>query len=353
MPLVFPRSKPLGANHSRAQSAISEDSTFPTKVIDYLKFDIFDSKTKQIIDDGTIYLYLPAGMKESYGVKYNGVELGFAGNAVLTEAGKVIESGGELDEGFGERMKQAAGTGKSALLYGAGAKFISGAVGLSGVGTASNLGANDASALIDQKIFNPYEKAIFAGVNGFRSHNFNFNLVPKSSQDVSDIYRIVDTLRLSMLPGVSSNNKWLTIPEFFKISIVRYSDSGNSETISNPRNGSRGGMLNLLMQFPTELVLKNMSVDFANDTLQTTNEGQDLVDFGPSAYRLSLAFQETAYLTKESFAGFGRGQGMTLNATGGHASDPPTRNNNVRSSRGARSLGRNVGDFFNNLSNFA
>ena len=112
-------------------------------------------------------------------------------------------------------------------------------------------------------------------------------------------------------------------------------------------------MLNLLMQFPTELVLKNMSVDFANDTLQTTNEGQDLVDFGPSAYRLSLAFQETAYLTKESFAGFGRGQGMTLNATGGHASDPPTRNNNVRSSRGARSLGRNVGDFFNNLSNFA
>ena len=96
-----------------------------------------------------------------------------------------------------------------------------------------------------------------------------------------------------------------------------------------------------------------MSVDFANDTLQTTNEGQDLVDFGPSAYRLSLAFQETAYLTKESFAGFGRGQGMTLNATGGHGSDPPTRNNNVRSSRGARSLGRNVGDFFNNLSNFA
>ena len=158
MPLVFPRSKPLGANHSRAQSAISEDSTFPTKVIDYLKFDIFDSKTKQIIDDGTIYLYLPAGMKESYGVKYNGVELGFAGNAVLTEAGKVLESGGDLDEGFGERMKLAAGTGKSALLYGAGAKFISGAVGLSGVGTASNLSANDASALIDQKILTHMRK---------------------------------------------------------------------------------------------------------------------------------------------------------------------------------------------------
>lgn len=352
MPLVFPRSKPLGANHSRAQDAISEDSTFPTKVVDYLKFEIFDSKKKQLIDDGTIYLYLPAGMKETYGVKYNGVELGFAGNAAVTEAGKIIESGGEIDEGFGERMKQAASSGKSALLYGAASKVISGSVGLSGVGNASNLGANDVSALLDQKIFNPYEKAIFAGVSGFRSHNFNFNLVPKSSQDVSDIYRIVDTLRMSMLPGVSSQNKWLTIPEYFKISIVRYTDNGNSETIQNPRNGARGGMLNLLMQFPTDLVLKNMSVDFANDTLQTTNETQDLVDFGPSAYRLSLAFQETSYLTKESFAGFGRGQGMTLNATGGHGSDPPTRNSVMRS-RNARSLGRNIGDFFTNSGNFA
>ena len=352
MPLVFPRSKPLGANHSRAQDAISEDSTFPTKVVDYLKFEIFDSKKKQLIDDGTIYLYLPAGMKETYGVKYNGVELGFAGNAAVTEAGKIIESGGEIDDGFGVRMQEAAKSGKSALLYGAASKVISGSVGLSGVGNASNLGANDVSALLDQKIFNPYEKAIFAGVSGFRSHNFNFNLVPKSSQDVSDIYRIVDTLRMSMLPGVSSQNKWLTIPEYFKISIVRYTDNGNSETIQNPRNGARGGMLNLLMQFPTDLVLKNMSVDFANDTLQTTNETQDLVDFGPSAYRLSLAFQETSYLTKESFAGFGRGQGMTLNATGGHGSDPPTRNSVMRS-RNARSLGRNIGDFFTNSGNFA
>ena len=329
MPLVFPRSKPLGANHSRAQSAISEDSTFPTKVVDYLKFDIFDSKTKQIIDDGTIYLYLPAGMKESYGVKYNGVELGFAGNTVLNEAGAIIDSKGEIDDGFGVRMQEAAKSGKSAMLFGAASKVISGAVGLSGVGNASNLGANDVSALLDQKIFNPYEKAIFAGVNGFRSHNFNFNLVPKTSQDVTDIYKIVDALRMAMLPGVSGENKWLTIPEFFKISIVRYSDSGESETISNPKNGARGGMLNLLMQFPTELVLKSMSVDFANDTLQTTSEGQDLVDFGPSAYRMSLAFQETSYLTKESFAGV----------------DPPSRNGIRRPSRGARSLGRNIGDF--------
>ena len=329
MPLVFPRSKPLGANHSRAQSAISEDSTFPTKVVDYLKFDIFDSKKKTIIDDGTIYLYLPAGMKESYGVKYNGVELGFAGQAVLNEAGKIIDSGGEIDDGFGVRMQEAAKSGKSAMLFGAASKVISGAVGLSGVGNASNLGANDVSALLDQKIFNPYEKAIFAGVNGFRSHNFNFNLVPKTSQDVTDIYKIVDALRMAMLPGVSGENKWLTIPEFFKISIVRYSDSGESETISNPKNGARGGMLNLLMQFPTELVLKSMSVDFANDTLQTTSEGQDLVDFGPSAYRMSLAFQETSYLTKESFKGV----------------DPPSRNGIRRPSRGARSLGRNIGDF--------
>ena len=35
--LVFPRSKPYGANSSSAQDAISKDKTNGTEVVDYLK----------------------------------------------------------------------------------------------------------------------------------------------------------------------------------------------------------------------------------------------------------------------------------------------------------------------------
>ena len=42
--LVFPRSKPYGANSSSAQDAISKDKTNGTEVVDYLKITIYDPK---------------------------------------------------------------------------------------------------------------------------------------------------------------------------------------------------------------------------------------------------------------------------------------------------------------------
>ena len=42
--LVFPRSKPYGANSTSAQDAISKDKTNGTEVVDYLKITIYDPK---------------------------------------------------------------------------------------------------------------------------------------------------------------------------------------------------------------------------------------------------------------------------------------------------------------------
>jgi hypothetical protein len=84
---------------------------------------------------------------------------------------------------------------------------------------------------------------------------------------------------------------------------MRYKGSGDSETISAPGDGS--GTLARIMQFPTNLVLTDMSVDLSPDgnyaSLQTYL-GDPTADYGPVSYNMRLAFKETSYLTKESFA---------------------------------------------------
>ena len=87
--LVFPRSKPYGANSTNATDAISKDKTNGTEVVDYLKISIYDPKEgnnssynnakKNLANNDKIkrstYLYLPNKLREGYQTKYNGVKL--------------------------------------------------------------------------------------------------------------------------------------------------------------------------------------------------------------------------------------------------------------------------------------
>ena len=56
MPLVFPQAKPIGVNSTSSQDAIRSEAAFPTQVIDYLKFDIFDQKTDTNKDLSLIHI---------------------------------------------------------------------------------------------------------------------------------------------------------------------------------------------------------------------------------------------------------------------------------------------------------
>ena len=87
MALVFPKAKPIGVNSSSSQEAIRGSAAFPTKVIDYLKFDIFDQKTNTLVDGtSSIYLYLPTTLEEKHTQNWEAVSLGPAGNAALEAA---------------------------------------------------------------------------------------------------------------------------------------------------------------------------------------------------------------------------------------------------------------------------
>ena len=320
MALVVPRVKPVGTTSNGIREAVGDDMSFPTQAMDYLKIDIYDSKSNNpysYIGGGgpgrtssgrakeTIYLYLPAGLTETYTTRYNQVAVGGGGQAVM----KGIKDG---TSDIGNTISSAAEQLKSQL---------AGQVAASGVNLANlgqtNLSFNDITALSAKAILNPYEETTFQGTD-YRKHNFTFRLAPRSPEDVVAITKIIQTLRVSMLPGKNGSSggqgdlftaidsgagrgdRWLTIPDFFQLSIVRYKNNGNevSDKMDKPET------LSFMMKFPTKTVLTNMSVNMTPDgQLNTLRNGatgdNDDYDYGPSAYDLTLQFDETAFLTRD------------------------------------------------------
>jgi len=292
--LIFPRTRPTGANSVTGRQAIGADAAFPTQVIDYMKFKVIPAGGKGT--GNTIYLYLPPKLSEKFNAKYNGVELGAVGAAAVQAFKNVGPEG--IGDGFGEQVKAMAQGAKPALGYSIGSEVINKVVGMTG--GSGNLTPGNLSALTKGRIFNPYEETIFQG-SEFRDHTFNFKLVPKNATDVKAIYDIIQAFRIAMLPEEDGKH-WLTVPDKFRIELVRYSGGALGETITTPSKNL--STLSKLMRFPHDLVLHDMQVDYSPDGnyagLQAAT-GNTSIDYGPVSYDLTLSFKETKYLLKKHY----------------------------------------------------
>tara|TARA_B100000214_G_scaffold317220_1_gene251023 strand:- start:45 stop:527 length:483 start_codon:yes stop_codon:yes gene_type:complete len=117
-------------------------------------------------------------------------------------------------------------------------------------------------------------------------------------------------LRDSMLPGMDgTTNSWLTIPRFFKASMVRYSPPvSGGNIIDGEESLKEPAMLSYIMQFPVKMVLTGMEVNLTPMGSHTslrdmTKNGDANSDQGPAAYKMTLNFDETAFITRNLLAG--------------------------------------------------
>ena len=311
--LVFPRSKPYGANSTGAQDSISKDKRKGTEVVDYLKITIYDPKEganssynyikENHVNTDTvkksIYLYLPNKLREGYQAKYNGVKLGPLGGAALGGINDAIGEGGLNTESLGDSIKEMADAAIPTAGFNLGANMINEVLSRAGGG---GLTGNNLAALTTGKVFNPYEETVFQGMQ-FRDHKFDFLFAPKSQSDVETITDIIETFRISMLPGKDGDH-WLTIPDYFRVEIVRLVSNEEEEVLYPTTGAVTKGVLQKIMQFPSKMILANMDVDLSPygpyASLKSVG-GDDTYDFGPVAYRMSLSFKETSLLSRESY----------------------------------------------------
>ena len=323
---MYPMTSPRGP--SKGDESINPESQFSTKAIDYLKFTVYDPESganpynyvdgplgggpgaKQIGNDTTqknsifktIYLYLPHQLKEQYGVNYEKAALGAFGAAGID----AVQQGATNDE-LATRLSEAADSGKSEIAFSAMSGIFNNAT--QALGLEGNISKNQISALAKGRVFNPYEETVFKGVN-YRSHSFDFDMSPRNPKEAIEIQEIISCMRESMLPDTNGiNARWLTIPRFFGCEIVRYTPRGFGAEIQG-EGLNKPASLSALLRFPTNLVLTSMNVDLTPSGQNTSlrqgfNELENgtLEDYGPASYRLSLSFDETAFVTRNMLTG--------------------------------------------------
>ena len=357
MPLVYPRSI------TGSSLGISRGDSFETAFVDYLQIKIYSSEKGnpytyigqgsgtnsnygegQVLGGGgeaegsineTIYLYLPPQLKESYSTQYQKTTVGAAGMAALdafanAAAGqeqslinKIQETAkGVTPQFVMDKIGSAVGTVNSAIM---------------GSGNAGNLDANSVAALTKRKIFNPYQETTFRGTN-YRSHTFTFQCQARNPREAQELFRIIAALRKAMLPGLqdstdedpsagngiaddvegetnqnlvnaafrggaAGSGRWLTIPDYFRLDIIRVEGKANADGEVEMTGSSPMG-LKRIMQFPTRLVLKDLNLNLSpNGPYNSLKDALDTsVDYGPANFQMTLTFDETAFLTKASLA---------------------------------------------------
>ena len=323
---------------------IGEGRRWPAKSIDYLKLTIYDPEktspytwvgstgeqygtfgggtASEAGIHGSIYLHMPHSLNENYQVRYNKATLGPFGGAL--QAGMDAAAGGGDLEKVTSALQSGAQTGAGQLVF----NSIASAFGMANqaLGSDGNINRDQLLALTKQRVFNPYEETVFEGTN-YRSHSFDFDLVPRNGAEVDQIRNIITLLRDSMLPGMDgASNQYLTIPRFFKMSMVRYHPpetgviSGGTEKLDQPAG------LSYIMQFPVKMVLTAMDVNLtpggSHTSLRDMSSKADdqKIDHGPAAYKLNLSFDETAFITRNLLRG-GSGYSDTWDGTGTKTGD--------------------------------
>lgn len=327
---VYPEPEDLKFN----DPLIEDTAEFRSEPRDYLKIQIISSENNSysnyvsrsggaagsfnqtnISSSDTIYLYVPSNLSESYQQGYNTESIGMMGAGVLN-----MMNGRSDMQSMSAELKGAAQGLKPEIAINAMAGALSGINQL--VGTESSLSNNGVAQLTKGAVLNPYKELIYQGTD-FRSHQFSFKLVARSFKDSDVINKIIETIRYAMHPGISgvmpdeqfgtetdkfnptkfnaSADRWLLLPDFFKLELVRVSGAGV---------GGQNQKLEKLIQFKTYCVLEGMTVNFTPDgnysPIKTYSTGANFGDYGVVAMQMDLQFKETAMLTKANWNAAGR-----------------------------------------------
>jgi hypothetical protein len=285
----------------------------------------------------TIYLYIPQTLSESYQQGYNTASIGMLGAGVLNAMGARSDTASMAGE-----IKQAAMGLKPEAALSAMASGISGVANIAGVG--GQLDANGVSQLTRGAILNPYKELIYQGTD-FRSHQFSFKMVARDLAQANTINSIISTMRFAMHPGIAgvggdeefgtdtktentsgtqngtqsasqaakvdnsktstynfqgqptNADRWLLIPDFFKLTFVRF--------VPGVKDGQGAKKLNRIVQLPVFCVLEGMSINYTPDgQYNPLKRGENTDDdLGVLAVQMDLQFKETAMLTKVNFGG--------------------------------------------------
>jgi len=230
-------------------------------------------KTTTRITD-SVALYLPPNVSDQTSAAYNDASTGIIG-LVAAGGGKFLDAMRRND--YQEAASQLIG-GVKAISEEALIRSSAGIVDLISGGEGDTLGL--ANKVFGQAM-NPYMEVIFDSM-AMRNFTYNFTFAPKNAQERDDVQDIIKLFRYHMAPELKgSQHRFLTLPSTFDIHYMyQHSKDYASEN-------------NFYSKIAT-CVLKDCAVDY------TPNGVKSFQDGSPTQITMSLSFQETELLTKQS-----------------------------------------------------
>jgi hypothetical protein len=221
---------------------------------------------------GGVALYMPPGVKVSYGADTGHTELGLAGMGAkaISEAMGAKNTAGQVE----------------AVLKGIGGGALSAARKLA-VETGQALGLGDIDGAISKVTAtaeNNFSEAVFQKINE-RSFSYTFNLIARNKDEAQDIQKIIKFFKFHMHPELDENvgARYFRVPSEFEIHYA-YNDQKNNYL----HNISR-------------CVCQGVDVDYGGDAYATFRQFDD-EGAAPVNISLGLNFVETTILTKKEIA---------------------------------------------------
>jgi len=316
--LLKKRQRAVPSNRERSSSAnpmnekVYAPIIFPQDLDDehYMMFHVMDRRRPSRLDVitkralKTVVLPIPSTLTDGKGVSYNTENLTALGGAVAGRLGGAEVAGGIVDAlDLVRSMNQRKVNGQSfdatrdgkgaggANIFGAAAvttlastlvskvgSGMGGAIlgGLTGVAAGQKIAA--ATGLAEGIAVNPHTAILFDNVN-FREFQFNYKFIARSQEESDTIKEIINVFQYAMHPSAAGKFAGFSYeyPEEFEIEFA---------------DAIKDYMFNI-----NRCVLKTFNVNYNGENMPVFFEGSG----APVSVEISLGFQETTLLSKESF----------------------------------------------------
>lgn len=227
---------------------------------------------------GAIALYLPPGVKVSYGMNYETEPTDLSGQLLGT-----IGQAKNATDAFSAFKTLAGGAiGGAAFEFG---KAVGDLFGNASIGDPVKLGSKALGIAI-----NPHEEQFFNKPN-FRTFNYTFTFFPKSEDEMEMVHNIIWLFKYHMHPGFDASSKGgrvFKVPSEFEI-FYYYKNNQND-------------FLNKI----TRCALTKMDVTYGpegrfssfNEYTMSTGLGETVKGAPPVQTNLDLSFEEMTFITK-------------------------------------------------------
>src|SRR6056300_496566 len=230
------------------------------------------------VSTGAIALYLPPGVKVSYGMTYD-VEPTDLSGQLLGTIGEAKSATGAFEKAKTLGMGVIGGAATEL------GKAVGDLFGNASIGDPVKLGSKALGIAI-----NPHEEQFFNKPN-FRSFNYTFTFFPKSEDEMEMVHNIIWLFKYHMHPGYDASSlggRVFKVPSEFEI-MYYYKNNRND-------------FLNKIAR----CVLETMDVTYGpegkfssfNEYIMNTGIGETIKGAPPVQTNMSLKFNEATFITK-------------------------------------------------------